>query len=133
MASTSYPRPAFALRYGAVSATCLVLHNVIVIACAPVAGLLGAAAISFCIMVTTGYLLLATVAFRVVPSWIGFARYAAGMATNFPVTTGLLWLFAGLLQLPVALVAPAITLLMVGVNFAWARWAVGRGEPRCAS
>lgn len=130
------PRPTdrgFALRYGSVAASCAVLHNGIVIGAVMAGtGVLRAAAISFCLMVVIGYFLLCSVAFRTAPTRPGFMRYAAGMAANFPLTTGLLWLFSVAFRLPVALVSPAVTLLMVAINFLWARWAIGRGRASCA-
>ncbi len=95
--------------------------------------MLGAAAISFCMMIVIGYLLLCGVAFRTTPTRRGFIRYTVAMACNFPLTTGLLWVLAIPLRLPVALAAPAVTLLMMGINFVGARWAIGRRKAICAS
>lgn len=126
--------PGFVLRYGSVAGGCALLHNAIVIGAAGAgAGILGAAAISFCLMIVIGYLLLCGVAFRTAPTRGGFVRYTAAMACNFPLTTGLLWILAQPLRLPVAIAAPVVTLLMIGINFLGSRWAILRRKAPCAS
>lgn len=127
-------RGSFVSRYGVVAACCAVLHNTIVIgAAAAGTGVVSAAALSFCLMVVIGYLLLCAVAFRTAPTRRGFLRYCTAMAANFPLSTGLLWLFAVPLHLPIAIVAPMVTLLMMAINFFGARWAIHRGPHRIPS
>lgn len=125
-------RAATPLRYLVVAAFCLAMHNAIMIA-ADHAGftLLQAAATSFCIMVVVGYVLLCAFVFPAERSWRGFWRYTGAMAANFPITTGLTWLFASLAGQPMAVAAPAATVLMVIFNFIVSRWAIaGRGAQR---
>ncbi|MEG3144903.1 GtrA family protein [Sphingomonas sp. RT2P30] len=112
-------------RYAVVTGSCLVMHNAIMIA-ADRAGLtlLQAAVTSFCIMVVTGYLLLCAFVFRGTRSWRGFARYTAAMAANFPISTGLAWLFLVPLHQPMVIAAPAATLIMVVVNYVASHWAI---------
>lgn len=116
-------------RYALVAGSCLVMHNAIMIV-ADRAGLtlLQAAATSFCIMVVTGYLLLCAFVFRGTRSWRGFARYTGAMAANFPISTGLAWLFLVPLHQPMAIAAPAATLIMVVVNYVASHWAIMGGR-----
>lgn len=125
-------RAATPLRYLVVAAFCLAMHNAIMIV-ADWSGLslLEAAATSFCIMVVVGYLLLSAFVFTGARGWPGFWRYTAAMAANFPLSTGLVWLFFDLAGQPMAIAAPAATMVMVVVNFAASRWAIaGRGARR---
>jgi len=122
-----------ASRYVGVAGGCALLHNVIVIGATSVgSGVLAASALSFGVMIVVGYLSVCAIAFRLAPTLPGFARYTMAMATNFPLTTGLLWLFAGPFDLPVAIAAPPVTVLMFGINYLGARWAVGRRFAPCA-
>jgi putative flippase GtrA len=114
-------------RYAVVAGSCLLMHNAIMITADRVGlTLLQAAATSFCIMVVTGYLLLSV--FRGTRSWIGFARYTGAMAANFPISTGLAWLFLVPLHQPMAVAAPAATLIMVVVNYVASHWAILGGR-----
>lgn len=125
-------QPATTLRYAVVAAICLATHNAIMIV-ADWSGLtlLEAAVTSFCIMVTLGYLLLSAFVFRGTRTWRGFWRYTGAMAANFPLSTGLLWLFFDLAGQPMAIAAPAATVVMVVVNYAASRWAIaGPGARR---
>ncbi len=125
-------RAATPLRYAVVAAFCLAMHNGIMIA-ADWSGLslLEAAATSFCIMVVVGYVLLSAFVFGGDRSWRGFWRYTGVMAANFPLSTGLLWLFRDLAGQPMTIAAPAATAVMVLVNFIASRWAIaGRGARR---
>src|SRR3954467_10187799 len=125
-------RAATPLRYAVVAAFCLAMHNAIMIV-ASWSGftLLEAAATSFCIMVVTGYVLLSAFVFVGERSWRGFWRYTGVMAANFPLSTGLVWLFIRLAGQPMAIAAPAATVMMVLANFVAGRWAIaGRGARR---
>jgi putative flippase GtrA len=119
------------LRYAMVAGCCLLLHNAIMIA-ADWSGLnmWQAACLSFCIMVVAGYLLLAAFVFDRRRSWASFLRYTGAMAANFPLSTGLLWLFFRVLGQPMAIAAPAATLGMVLVNYLASRWAIAGRRPR---
>lgn len=112
-------------RYAVVAGSCLVLHNVIMIT-ADHAGMTmwQAAVTSFCIMVVTGYVLLCLFVFHGAYSWQGFLRYAGVMAANFPFSTGLLWVLFGLLHQPMAIAAPAVTVIMAAINYVGSRWAI---------
>ncbi|TPG09628.1 GtrA family protein [Sphingomonas oligophenolica] len=110
------------------------MHNGIVIGAAWAgAGLLGATALSFCLMVVIGYLLIGAIVFRAAPTRTGFVRYTLAMAANFPVATSLLFVLAVPLHLPVAIASPVVTLLMMIINFVAARWAIGGRAAICAS
>jgi putative flippase GtrA len=124
--------PATSLRYVLVAAACLAMHNAIMIA-GDWGGLsmLEAAVASFCIMVVLGYVLLSAFVFQGERTWRGFWRYTGVMAANFPLSTGLLWLFFDLADQPMAIAAPAATVVMVLVNYAASRWAIaGQGARR---
>jgi putative flippase GtrA len=115
----------FPIRYFVIAGLCLLLHNCIVIAASwSGLNLWQSAALSFCIMVVVGYALLAAFVFAVPFSWSAFLRYLLAMAANFPISTGLLWLFFKLVGLPIIIAAPAATVAMVGFNFVVSRWAV---------
>lgn len=121
------------VRYALVAGSCALMHNGIVIGSTWAgAGVLGAMALSFCLMVVIGYLLLCVIVFRATPTRTGFMRYTLAMAASFPVTTTLLFVFAIPLHLPVAIASPLVTLLMIIVNFVAARWAIGRRATPCA-
>lgn len=113
------------VRYGIVAGSCMVMHNGIMIA-ADRAGLslLEAALTSFCILAVVGYLLLSAFVFARRRNWLGFFRYTGAMAANFPLSTGLIWLFFVPGGQPMAIAAPASTVIMVLVNYVLSRWAI---------
>jgi len=117
------------LRYGIVAGCCLLLHNAIMIT-ADWSGLQlwQAASLSFCIMIVVGYLLLSAFVFDQRRNWTAFFRYSGAMAANFPLSTGLVWLFLGPLGMRMAVAAPAATLVMVLVNYLGSRWAITGGS-----
>lgn len=125
-------RAATPLRYLVVAGFCFALHNAIMIAADRVGfSLIEAAVTSFFVLLLVGYTLLSAFVFPAERSWRGFLRYAGAMAANFPLATGLTWLFASPIGLPMAIAAPAATALMVLFNFAASRWAIaGRGARR---
>ncbi|MDT8757308.1 GtrA family protein [Sphingomonas psychrotolerans] len=113
------------LRYGVVAGCCLLLHNAIMIL-ADWSGLQlwQAASLSFGTMIVIGYVLLSAFVFDQPRSWTGFFRYSGAMAANFPLSTGLVWLFYGPFGAPMTVAAPAATLAMVLVNYLGSRWAI---------
>lgn len=132
---TTLPLP---LRYAIISAACLSAHNAIVIGTVWTGvSVLGAAMLSFCIMVIVGYLALCIAVFGVAPGLGGFGRYLAAMTANFPLSTGLLWTLVNESHLPVAVAAPLATVAMAAVNYLWAHVTIGRARPaargRCVS
>lgn len=120
-----WPAAGYPIRYFAVAGFCLVMHNCIVIA-ANWSGLTmwQAVVLSFCIMVVVGYALLATLVFKARYNWPAFLRYFMAMAANFPLSSGLLWLFFEIARQPMVIAAPAATLTMVAFNFVVSRWAI---------
>ena len=119
-AAASYP-----VRYLIVAGACLVLHNCILIA-ANWSGLTlwQAAALSFCILLLVGYAMLTTFVFNVGFSWPAFGRYFTAMAANFPLSSGLLWLFFEVARQPMSVAAPAASVAMVALNLVISRWAI---------
>jgi putative flippase GtrA len=60
-----------------------------------------------------------------------FLRYALGMATNYPASIALMFVFCNLAGLPVAVAAPVSTVLLFAWNFLTSRWAIaGRPAPQ---
>jgi glycosyltransferase involved in cell wall biosynthesis/putative flippase GtrA len=117
------------LRYAAVSACCLLLHNVIVIGGAWL-GLHYAAGmvVSFVVLVLTGYMAHATFTFRSGPSARSLAAYTLACLVNFPVALAVMFAFCTLLRLPVAIGAPATSIVMIAFNYVAARVSIaGRG------
>lgn len=107
------------MRYGAVSAFCLMLHNGIMIGL-DVRGVHYALcqAASAAVLLPTGYLLQAWLTFRTDRSLHGFLRYSAVLITNFPVALLVLWLLCGRLRLPMIWASPISTVILVCWNYA---------------
>ena len=122
-----------AYRYVLVSGTCLVVHNIVMIA-GDSAGFAMPISLttSFCIVVLLGFWLHSRFTFAVRGGAASLLRYTAAMATNLPLTFILLWLFAEMLRWPMIVAAPAATLILVIVNFFASRWAIGSRRPHGA-
>lgn len=117
-------------RFAVVGLVCALLHNVIMIGLdrAHVHYAL-AAVVSFAVVVLAGYALHVSFTFREEASLGSFWRYVVGMAANYPITVALLFLMCDVAGLPVAIAAPAGTVLMFGWNFVASRWAIVRARP----
>ncbi len=89
-------------------------------------------AASFVIVCLAGYALHATVTFGTLRHWRGFLRYTLAMAANLPASALLLWLSARVLDWPMGLAAPAVTVTMLVVNFLSSRWAITHPARRTA-
>lgn len=112
-------------RYVIVGSTCAALHNAIMIGC----DFLGihyliSSMISYVIVVLCGYALHSRFTFEQSPSASSLFRYAAGMATNYPGSIVLMFVFCGLASQPVWVAAPLTTLLLFLWNFVTSRWAI---------
>lgn len=113
------------LRFGGVSALCMILNNLILIgadACGVAYGV--ATLLSYVIVVVVGYGLHTSYTFGVARSGTGFARYALAMAANVPAQWLLLWVLIGHLGLSMLAAAPFSTLAVAFFNFMVSRWAV---------
>lgn len=119
-------------RFAGVGLACAALHNIVMIALDGArVHYLAAAAVSYMLVVLTGYGLHTTVTFREPRSARSFLRYAVSMAANYPLTIGLLFAMCDVARLPVAVAAPSGTVLLFGWNFVASRWALR--DPKVSS
>ncbi len=114
-----------AFMYGAVSATCLILHNFVMI----FGDLLGWAfpfsiIISFCLSALTGYLLHSILTFKEPLRMERFMRYALAMSANIPLAFIAVWFWHEFAGLNMVWASPIATICMIGVNFVLSRWAI---------
>ncbi len=112
-------------RYLAVGITCAILHNATMIG----GDLLGlhyvlSTMISYVITCLWGYWLHATFTFGHGLSATSLFRYALGLAANVPGSLVLMFLFCDVAGLPVAVAAPATTIIFFLWNFAMSHWAI---------
>ncbi|HUI96628.1 MAG TPA: GtrA family protein [Xanthobacteraceae bacterium] len=112
-------------RYVAVGITCAILHNAIMIA-GDLLGLhyVASTMVSFVIVCLWGYWLHARFTFGRDLSATSLFRYALGLAANVPGSLVLMFLFCDLAGLPVAVAAPATTVVFFLWNFAMSHWAI---------
>jgi putative flippase GtrA len=76
------------------------------------------------VVVVCGFALHCFFTFEQRPAVQSFALYAAGMATNYPASVALMFVFYDLAGLPVWTAAPLATVILVGWNYLMARWAI---------
>lgn len=128
-------QPGTRARYAFVGLTCAALHNAIVIGLDRVAvSYIAASAVSFVVVVSVGYLLHTALTFQTRRSLSTFLRYAVAMSMNYPMIVALLFVMVTLGGVPVAIAAPAGTVILFCWNFLASRWAITRyGRSRPAS
>ncbi|NKI99994.1 GtrA family protein [Novosphingobium sp. SG707] len=121
------------LAYGFVAATCLALHNGVMIAtdwamrgAGPLAISSVGFALSFIVVSLVGYVLHSHLTFREPMSFGRYGRYALAMSTNTPLALGVTWVLRGPVGLAMVYAAPLASCLMVGMNFLLSRWAIVR-------
>lgn len=125
----------YSLPYLIVAALCLVVHNIMLI----VADAFGLPlwiiiSLSFAVVATFGYIGHSLITFAQRLTWSAFFRYSTAMGANIPIAFGLVWFFRDLCGLPMLLVAPMSSVLMLAVNYCLSRWAILRfGQKRVAS
>jgi putative flippase GtrA len=112
-------------RYAIVGAICAIAQNGIMIA----GGIAGGhyvplSLLAFGIVTTMGYFLHARVTFHVKPSFHGFARFASGVATGFPLYFFVMAILCSGLQLAIGLAAPVATVVLYLWNYNSAHWAL---------
>ena len=120
------------IAYGGVAATCLALHNGVLIGVdhalrARLSGtgvLVIGFALSFAVVSVAGYLLHSRFTFREGVSLHRYARYALAMSTNTPLAFAVTWLLNIPLGLKMGWAAPLASAGMVGANFVLSRWAI---------
>ncbi len=119
------------LRYLIVGGFSAAVHNAIMIGGAALGlNFVFSSAISYLVVVLEAFALHSYFTFSVRPSLGAFVKYAAGMALNYPVWIGLMFLLNDLAHIPMLLASPIGTVLMLIWNFAVSRWAIlRRHEP----
>jgi len=122
------------IRFTLVGGLCAALSNVLVIALVEHRfGVLSASALAFVPVLVFGFALHSCFTFDSPPSRGAFVRYTLAMAANFPLWSAGLLLFCDLLRVPIALAAPATTVLIFAWNYGTARWAFSRHSARPAA
>ena len=122
-----------ATAYGLIGGSCAVLHAGLVIAGDRIGvHYLASGAAAFVIVAAAGYHFHARYTFYAPASLAGFARYALGMALNYPLSSALLFLFCDIAGWPVGWSAPATTVVLAGWNVVASRWAIARGRTDAA-
>lgn len=125
------PRFRHLVSYGVIGAICAALHTLILIG----GDALGLhftllVTVSFVACVITGYLLHCSFTFQIAPQPAEFARYAAAMTLNYPLTLAIIWLAHDQMGLPMLIAAPASTIILTAYNFVSSRWAVAYSVAR---
>jgi putative flippase GtrA len=117
-------------RFVMVGALCALLTNAAIILLVR-AGLstLGATVLAFVPVLLVGYALHAAFTFRRQPSRMSFGRYTLAVAANFPIWIGALYVLCDLLKIPVAIAAPATTLLIFLWSYLAGGWAFTAAAP----
>ncbi len=122
------------VRFTLVGALCAALSNVLVIVLVGRGfGVLAASALAFLPVLVCGFALHSCFTFDAPPTRGAFVRYTLAMAANFPLWSAGLVFFCDLLRVPIALAAPATTVLVFAWNYGTARWAFGRRSARAAA
>ena len=83
--------------------------------------------IAFVIVTPMAYFLHSRFTFVEPLSLKGLMRFAGGVASAYPVATGLMIILCSGLRLSVAIATPITTVTMFGWNFATAHWTILRG------
>lgn len=120
------------IAYGLVAATCLGLHNGIMIATdwalrkhvSDLTVLVTGFALSLLVVSIAGYLLHSRFTFREHTSLSRYLRYTLAMSANTPIAFAVTWVLKEPLHLPMALAAPIASGGMILVNFLMSRWAI---------
>jgi len=114
-----------ALAYGAVSAICLVLHNVVMIGGDRIGWpYFASILLSFTLSAITGYILHSHATFGEPVSMRRFLRYAFAMTANIPLAFVAIWIWHDVSGLAMIWASPIATICMVAVNFLLSRWAI---------
>jgi len=112
-------------RFVLIGGLCAALNNVLVIAFVHYGfGYLAASFLSFAPVLFVGYSLHSIITFETPASALSFARYTFAMAANFPLWIAALYVFCDVLNVNVAIAAPAATVLIFLWNYISAKWAL---------
>lgn len=114
----------------AVSAICLLTHNVVMIL-GDYSGLplLASVGLSFIIVVFIGYLGHSRFTYHEQVTLTQFSRYAVAMAANLPTALVTVWLARDMFGLPMPIAAPLSTVASLGINYVLSHWAIARHRP----
>ena len=107
----------YSLPYLIVAGFCLGLHN---------ATLIVADTYGFALWITI--LLSFVIVFTQRLSWRALFRYSLAMVGNIPTAYALVWLLREFFGLPMLLVAPASSIIMLAINYVLSRWAILRPD-----
>jgi putative flippase GtrA len=112
-------------RYLLVGITCALLYNGTMIV-GDFFGLhyVASTLIAYVIVVLWGYGLHSAFTFGCQPSARALIRYALGMAANLPASVALMFVFADIAGIAVAVAAPLTTAILFLWNFVTSRWAI---------
>ncbi len=117
-------------RYLLVGLACAVLHNAIMIGCDRLGiHYVVSSLISYAFVVVFGFALHSWFTFAQRPSVKSFLRFAAGMATNYPASIVLMFVFCSLAGIPVWIAAPLATVILFAWNYLTTRWAIEKKSP----
>ncbi|WP_420854274.1 GtrA family protein [Sphingopyxis granuli] len=113
------------LAYSAVSAICMILHNIIVIG----GDLLNwpyscSILISFCLVTTIGYVLQSLLTFNQMLDKRIYFRYLVAMSANIPLAFVALWVWHDVVRLTMIWASPIATFSIVAINLLLSRWAI---------
>lgn len=112
-------------RYALIGLVCAMLNYAIMLANDAAGGhYLVGTVIAFIAVTPAGYLLHSWFTFAEPLSAKPFMRFVAGIASAYPVATGLMIIFCSGLHLSVAVATPIVTGLMFAWNFAAAHWSI---------
>jgi putative flippase GtrA len=115
-------------RYTLIGLVCALLNYAIMLAVDAAGGhYLVGTVIAFVVVTPVGYLLHSWFTFAEPLSAKPFIRFVAGVASAYPVATGLMIIFCSGLHLSVAVATPVVTGVMFAWNFAAAHWSILSG------
>ncbi len=113
------------LAYGAVSAICMILHNIIVIGGDQLNWPYSRSIlISFGLVTTVGYALQSLLTFNQALNKRTYFRYVIAMSANIPLAFVALWVWHDVVRLAMIWASPIATFSMVAINLLLSRWAI---------
>ena len=119
--------PKRSIHYFLVAASCLVIHNVVMIGSDALAVNLPFSVVaSFLAVGLFGYVLHSRLTFAAPMSWAALGRYGLGMSLNIPLAFVTIWFWKETLGLPMWIASPVATVCMLALNYAISRWAIVR-------
>ena len=120
------------IAYIAVAATCIGVHNAVLIVSDHFKlPLLAGVLISFVLVASIGYVLHGLFTFRQPLALRRFGKYVLAMSANIPLAFVTTWLWKDVAGLPMPLAAPIASACMLALNYVLGRWAIlapSRGE-----